>query len=553
MKSKQALVKELNEIVKHTNEQNVYHKRSQKYLYSGLAWVYMWWREAKLVNGLLNELYEKNFIRGQESEDEKFTRLIRLTWRLDWADESKATLQQWSLALREINKEYETNKAAYKTDAQKKLALYIDSVGGIRKLIGADKYYNNVDSTTEKKPKNKATRSAEDEALVEKRHVELGETHFATARSISTIQSTKPIVVNRKGYALALIRVKRGNAYDVLATVSDDTQIRKAIISSYKRQNDIAPTILRLLAEVIQTQSLPLALEKHRYKLIDSKNIKVEDGRIFKSSQNKRVLFRKKEGDIIFSENRTSCSVVTVVKPNVKTLTNATDVFLNVNDRRYIEQALVQRNELSLYTSNDKEKVPAIRDTEIKASHKLVLENKLLNKKRSVYFYTLDTIGEHSRPQAYITKETTKASWAFQTNKLWFEKLNAVFVSQWLAEYGEHITRAKHKLLRFEFGKTQLVIKHYGERGNLSIASTPIDYVTTAIGKPLKLLLLSKDVLPVLEAIANTEILGTIAMTINEDALVISYRTEMASYKIAIPTCTTSYKRNGNTFVAYGE
>jgi len=553
MKSKQALVKELDEIVKHTTEQNVYHRRSQKYLYSGLAWVYLWWREAKLVDGLLNELYEKNFIRGQESEDEKFTRLIRLTWRLDWADESKATLQQWSLALREIHKEYETNKAVYKTEAQKKLALYIESVGGIRKLIGADKYYNNVDGTTEKKPKNKATRSAEDEALVEKRHVELGETHFATARSISTIQSTKPIVVNRKGYALALIRVKRGNAYDVLATVSDDTQIRKAIISSYKRQNDIAPTILRLLAEVIQTQSLPLALEKHRYKLVDSKNIKVEDGRIFKSSQNKRVLFRKKERDIIFSENRTSCSVVTVVKPTVKTLTSATDVFLNVNDRRYIEQALVQRNELSLYTSNDKDKVPAIRDTEIKASHKLVLENKLLNKKRSVYFYTLDTIGEHSRPQAYITKETTKASWAFQTNKLWFEKLNAVFVSQWLAEYGEHITRAKHKLLRFEFGKTQLVIKHYGERGNLSIASTPIDYVTTAIGKPLKLLLLSKDVLPVLEAIANTDVIGGFGISANEHALVISYKTEMASYKIAIPTCTTSYKRNSDTFVAYGE
>jgi len=513
----------------------------------------MWWREAKLVDGLLNELYDKNFIRGQESEDEKFTRLIRLTWRLDWADESKATLQQWSLALREIHKEYETNKAAYKTDAQKKLALYIDSVGGIRKLIGADKYYNNVDSTTEKKPKNKATRSAEEEALIEARHLELGETHFATARSISTIQSTKPIVVNRKGYALALIRVKRGNAFDVLATVNDETQIRKAIVTSYKRQNDIAPTIVRLLAEVIQTQSLPIALEKHRYKLVDSKNIKIEDGRIFKSSQNKRVLFRKKEGDIIFSENRTSCSVVTVVKPKYKTLTSATDVFLNVNDRRYIEQALVQRNELSLYTSNDKEKIPALRDTEIKASHKLVLENKLLNKKRSVYFYTLDTIGEHSRPQAYITTETTKATWTLKTDKLWFEKLNALFVSQWLAEYGEHITRAKHKLLRFELGKTQLVIKHYGERGNLSLASTAIDYATTASGKPIKLLLLSKDVLPVLEAIANTDVVGGIAVSANEHALVISYKTEIASYKIAVPTCTTSYKRNGATFVAYGE
>jgi hypothetical protein len=553
MKSKQALVKELEKIVEHTTEQNIWHKRSKQYLYSGLAWVYLWWREAKQVDGLLDELYEKNNIRGQESEDEKFTRLIRLTWRLDWADESKATLQQWSLALREIHKEYETNKAAYKTDAQKKLTLYIDNIGGIRKLIGADKYYKDVDATTEKKPKTKAARSAEDEAIVEARHVELGETHFSSARPISTIQSTKPIVANRKGYAIALIRMKKGNTFDVLATISDDTQIRKAIIASYKRQNAVAPTILRVLAEVIQTQSLPLALEKHRYKLVDSKNVTLEDGRVFKSSQNKRVLFRKKQGDIVFSENRTSCSVVTIATPNKVPLTSSKDVFLNVNDRRYIEQALVQRNELSLYTSNDKDKVPVLRDADVKASHKLVLENKLLNKKRSVYFYTLDTIGEHSRPQACVTSDTTSATWATKVDKLWFENLNAMFVSQWLSEYGEHITRAKHKTMRFEFSAKQLVIKHYGEKENLSTASKPIDLTSAVKGKAIKLLMLSKDVMPVLEALANTDVNGNITLSANEDALTIAYQTDIAKYKIAIPTCNASGKRIGKTFVAYGE
>jgi hypothetical protein len=553
MKTKQALVIELEKIVEHTTEQNIWHKRSKQYLYSGLAWVYLWWREAKQVDGLLDELYEKNNIRGQESEDEKFTRLIRLTWRLDWADESKATLQQWSLALREIHKEFDTNKAAYKTDAQKKLTLYIDNIGGIRKLIGADKYYKDVDATTEKKPKSKAARSAEDEALVEARHVELGETHFATARSISTIQSTKPIVANRKGYAIALIRMKKGNTFDVLATISDDTQIRKAIIASYKRQNAVAPTILRLLAEVIQTQSLPLALEKHRYKLVDSKNVTLADGRVFKSSQNKRVLFRKKEGDIVFSENRTGCSVVTIATPNNVPLTSSKDVFLNVNDRRYIEQALVQRNELSLYTSNDKDKVPVLRDAEVKASHKLVLENKLLNKKRSVYFYALDTIGEHSRPQACVTSETASATWTTKVDKLWFENLNAMFVSQWLGEYGVHITRAKHKTMRFEFSAKQLVIKHYGEKENLSTASKPIDFNSAVKGKAIKLLMLSKDVMPVLEALANTDINGNITLSANEDALTIAYQTDIAKYKIAIPTCNANGKRIGNTFIAYGE
>ena len=553
MKSKQALVKELEKIVEHTTEQNIWHKRSKQYLYSGLAWVYLWWREAKQVDGLLDELYEKNNIRGQESEDEKFTRLIRLTWRLDWADDSKATLQQWSLALREIHKEFETNKAAYKTDAQKKLTLYIDNFGGIRKLIGADKYYKDADATTEKKPKTKAARSAEDEAIVEARHVELGETHFSSARPISTIQSTKPIVANRKGYAIALIRMKKGNTFDVLATISDDTQIRKAIIASYKRQNAVAPTILRVLAEVIQTQSLPLALEKHRYRLVDSKNVTLADGRVFKSSQNKRVLFRKKQGDIVFSENRTSCSVVTIATPNNVPLASSKDVFLNVNDRRYIEQALVQRNELSLYTSNDKDKVPVLRDADVKASHKLVLENKLLNKKRSVYFYTLDTIGEHSRPQACVTSETGSATWTTKVDKLWVENLNAVFVSQWLGEYGEHITRAKHKTMRFEFSAKQLVIKHYGEKENLSTASKPIDFTSVVKGKAIKLLMLSKDVMPVLEALANTDINGNVTLSANEDALTIAYQTDVAKYKISIPTCNASGKRIGKTFVAYGE
>ena len=87
---------------------------------------------------------------------------------------------------------------------------------------------------------------------------------------------------------------------------------RQAIVASYKRANDVAPSVLRLLTEVIQTQSLPVAMEKHRYALPDTYKVTAEDGRVLKVSQNKRVLFRNKQKDILLSENRTGCSVVTL-------------------------------------------------------------------------------------------------------------------------------------------------------------------------------------------------------------------------------------------------
>lgn len=140
MTDKKILIKELDEIVELTTKQNYHHVRARGYLYEGFASVYLWWLKAKKVDGFLEEQYKLHNIGGKEHEQEKFTRVLRLTWRLDWADESRAKLQQWSNALRKIDEEYSTNKDAYRTDAKKKIVLFIEDKGGLRKLIGADKY-----------------------------------------------------------------------------------------------------------------------------------------------------------------------------------------------------------------------------------------------------------------------------------------------------------------------------------------------------------------------------------------------------------------------------
>ena len=556
MTNKQALVKELEKIFEHTAEQTAIRIRSNEYLYKGLAWVYLWWVRASKVKGFLDEQYKQHNIGGHSVVgEEKFTRLLRLTWKLDWNDESRATLQQWSNALRKLHTEYESNKDAYRTHPQERLAQFIDTSGGLRKLIGADKYYEDGNNEPTKKSKSKSGRNEEDAAMLDSKHLEMGVQHFAKAKPISSIQSTKPIAVNRLGYALALIRAKPNGTFAVLATVSEEAQIRKAIISSYERDTTAAPTVLQLLIEVISTQSIPLAMQRHRDKLQDSKRVKTANGEVLAMKQYKRLLFRKQQRDIVLSENRTACSVVTVVKPKASILASSKDVFLRVQDRRYLEEAIIQKRDLSVYTANDKSKVPVLRDTDVKASHKLVLENKLLRSRRAIYFYALDTVGEHSRSQADVNAEYAEAAqWTATFDKLWIENLFVSFVGSWLAEYGEHITRSQHKTIRVELGRSQLMFKHYGENGNLTTSSKTFDIPNVGkSNKSIKPMFLTKDLLPVLASLAAADIVGSVKITANDDVLTLSYKTVLATYTVSVPTCTISAKRNSAAFAAYGD
>lgn len=556
MTTKHALVKELEELVNLAVEQDYHYRRGRDYLYRGLAGVYLWWAKAKVINGFLEEQYALHNIVGRNVDgEEKFTRVLRLVWRMDWANESKAKLQQWSNALRKIDEEFTSNGAAYRTDAQSKLVLFIENAGGLRRLIGADKYDNNADGNTETPSKRKQGRNEEDEEKIKAKHLMLGEQFFEnSAKAIASITSAKPIAVNRKGYALALIRKKKNETYEVLSTLSDEEHIQAAIVGSYKRNNDVAPTVLRLLIEVIQTQALPLSLNKHRNALADSVVVTSDDGAKLKRKQSKRVLFRKKQGDILFSENRTGCSVVTVAKPHVQALTSSKDVFLNVNDRRYLEEAIIQQRQLSFYTTNDKEKVPVLRDKDVVASHKLIVENEVLDKRRAIYFYTLDSVGDSTRPQANIVDGyDERATWTARVDKLWIERLNALFVSEWLNAFGEQITRPKNKTFGFEFSAKGMLIRYWGERGNFSNVSKLIETNAVERGsKSLQVTMQSKDILPVLNGLMQLDVEGKITLAVSDDVMFFVYQTALASYRIAVPTCTATSKRNTAAFEAYG-
>lgn len=550
MSKKQALLNKLSQLVEHAEEQNRLYLRSRESLWRGLIGVYLWWREAKVLEGFLEECYAQHNIVGRLRDgEENFTRVLRLVWRMDWNAPSAANLQQWSLALRKIDNEFETNKAAYRANAEEKLYAYIDKEGGVRGLIGIRDDVQEASDSEAPAKRKKSRPNPDDEAAIFKKHLELGELYFAqSSKPVASIE-IDPIEVGDKDYALALIKRRAANKYDVLATVSDQELVNAAIARGYKRDRRAAPAVLAQLSEVISTQSLPLAIERHRSSLLDTSSIKADDGS--KMKQYKRLLFRAKQGDMLLSENRTACSVVTVATPLVASpIKSSKDVFLSVSDRKYIEQSIIQKRDLSLYIANSDDKVPAVRG--IAASHKLLVENRATGKVRGLYCYAIDSIGEPSRGQANISTTRVKPVWTAKVDRLWIERLFVMFVAPWLRGYGDQFNRPNRMVMRFDFTPRQLLIWHHGENGNLTIPSPKFDVGANAGSQGCKLHLLSKDVLPVLCGLAEMPTQGKLDIAVAEDYLSITCKTADAKYSIFIPAATPSGKRVGTAFETYG-
>jgi hypothetical protein len=286
-KSKEQLLVELDEIAAIASTQLDFYNRSNAYLYEGLAKAYMWWREATQLDGFLAEQYQLHDIRLNrlKNNEENFRGVIRLVWRMDDAtNASNALLQQWSYALRELHKEYESNPLQYKQEPIKRLVQLIESKNGIRSLIGADKYAKSFDEAEEEEEgkKGKIRRTPEDAKKIREKHLEIARAFYPTYDGFSTIKTAKPITSVEKLYSLALVRKTEDDAiYDVLATVDDDTLVEEALIASYKQHQSVSPYVIQLLTEVIQTQCLPKSLEQHKDALVDATKHMGKDGKPF--------------------------------------------------------------------------------------------------------------------------------------------------------------------------------------------------------------------------------------------------------------------------------
>jgi hypothetical protein len=482
-----------------------------------------------------------------------------LIWQLDWSGHEAPKLQNWAKALRGLDREYNTNRNAYQVkDKVEKFRQFFNSKGGIgavgrtvSPLQESDEQF--ASEKTKSNINKKSESQVQSERQIRSKHIELGELYFSDEPPFykNIVRSSRGLNVTRKGYAVALIRKTTKGNYDLLSITNDDDIVHATIVETYKRSDEALPQILRTLSESIKTQVLPIQLEKHRQSMNDLTDVVGSDGKT-KLRTIKRLLFRHKTRDILLSECRTDCSVVTIAAPKNFPNNITEDITLRSVNHKFIEQNMLQSRDLCFFTTKSKQ-LEVLTDGSLKASHRLTTKNTVTDKIHNLYFYKLSAQSEENKKQADIDMSALEhPTWLATVTKAWLEELTSICISSWLREFGSQLNRDRHKKVMLSLSKS-FEISYDGTRGNYTKIEKNIPNPTVDNRSlPLNLHIRSKDIFTILSNLSQQDVVGALRLAANENILTISFETSNASYLIAVPSCNDRGHLNKKAFKAYG-
>jgi hypothetical protein len=544
---KSKLQKELKLLKQLADEQLHLYVSSRNKLYEGLAKTYLWWQEANKEKGLLEKLYKDNGIQYKKEikAEENYSPLLRYLWGMDGTVNSN-TIDLWNRALNKVNGAVNADKAFYKQNTVQKIITYIDTKGGIRGLAAYDS--GRVDLAKEpKKKKTKVDINIEKKQYEE--HLVKGLAYYTkSATPIAKFQTKHSLPTADTSIGLGLFR-KNKSGYELLKAIDDKALIEQALIGSYARSTDGVPYTVRLITEIIATQTVPKPLESLSRSLADKSKYKTEDGTVLMML--KRLLYMAEKRVFVLSASRSSCSPVTIAIPNKQIIDSKKSVALAINDRTYIENNLIHSGDINFYTTDSPNKFDAIKG-EI-ASHKLELENTITKKYRFIRFYPLAVYKTEVSRQQSILKRGLKFK-AVHTAKLdanWLAELNGEFLSRWVNGLGKSIKRKEYAVLAMAFGKSGVTFR-FSQRDNKYVEEELIKYTYPSNSKAIAVEVLAKDVIPVLNSLVYSDIVGNVIVEVDSKAIFFKYKTKSADYIVAIPTTNSKGIRNEEYFEAYG-
>ena len=544
---KSKLQKDLVQLKELADKQSHLYVSSRNMLYEGLAKVYVWWQSANNEKGLLEKLYADNGIQYKKEikADENYSPLLRYLWGMDGTVNSN-TIDLWNRALNKVNAAINADKVFYKQNTVQKIITFIDTKGGIRGLAA----YDSTQVDVAKEPKLKKTKI--DVNVEKKRHEEhlaKGNVYYATnATPIAKFTTKHSLPTADSSIGLGLFR-KTKSGYELLKAIDDKALIEQALIGSYARTTDSVPYTVRLITEIIATQTVPKPLQSLSRSLADKSKFKAADGTAM--AMLKRLLYMAEKRVFVLSANRSACSPVTIVMPNKQIIDSKKSVALGINDRTYIENSLIHSGDLNFYTTDSPTKVLAIKGEA--ATHKLELENTITKKYRYVRFYPLTIHKTEASKQQAILKRGMKFK-AVHTAKLdanWLAELNGEFLSRWVNGLGKSIKRKEYAVIALAFGKAGVTFK-FCQRANAYVEEQVIRYTHASNAKAITVEVLAKDIIPVLNSLVYSDLVGGVTVEVDSKAIFFKYKTKSAEYIVAVPTTNSKGIRNEDYFEAYG-
>ena len=526
-----------------------------------LVRIYLWWAESNSNSNVMKEIEQRYDMPVVKIDGNRpnFTNLLRIIFgKTEAYDKEYVKVWQWGAAISALHEEYADHPQRYRKNPEGTLLKFFNDRGGISGLLKKDDVQSSEEAFEEKtkKPKsNKKSASPDMVKAIRQQAVEW----LKTVNGIGTAAPNSPLRVDHNGHIALLARREASGKITLLGSTNNTAAV--AALAQHMMDTEIShlPESLRLLVEIIRSQmypfnALPQNLDNrtkwYRSVLLDQSPIKTNDLPNWQEGDRKvalwaprKLLIRGSRKDVIFSNSKSSVSVVTCCIPKTFPIEFKDEVFLRVIERSSIERML-ETGEMQVTTASPSKELRRSNKTE-KFRYELALTNKHRKKPLTLHFYdTKPYAGSLTGFQADFDFSAFKPIWQFKADANWFGKFREKMLDQWFSVFGggnrPNRPNNRHMEINITSARFRLLF-NISEHG-----SAPADMAVNAKLhgniKNFKNMHLSKDIAPVLYNLADVVTNGMIQVRGNADATVFEYENDLGLFKIAVPTAIKTGK-----------
>lgn len=549
-----------------------------------LVKIYYWWQEAYRLPDYYNAklAYLPPELLRNTTDKFNFAPVLRLFYGVYTLDDPKRS--RMSSALNALHEEWQAKPKLYKQDVAK-LANFIEQNKGITGLakkqvniapassanadikadIALDEYeamarakqaefandYEYVAKRVKLVRANKRIKLEVTDAQRKEALSEAAENYWRKANGITDFDLTFGVETNKRKYSLALLHID-GETFTVIDTNVDEAAIKSALLAAYRKQFAAVPQSLRCLLEILRTQHVGGAVRKQLEKTLELGIEKNAQGKLVYAR--KRLVLCPANNQILLSPISSKAGVVSIATPKSRLIKETDcDFFMPGYSRSLLERRLIENDDINQFDVSS----PSIfKPYNTKPS--IIYGLKLTNKAMPADFGYIDILpfvsGDASN-YSQVTVNTTYLAAIKSKHKIdaaTMHKLAKQYADKWLDGKGNHSNRPENTMCTFTVADTYFKFEIFEKSGD--VGADPI----CTIGKKLKLsqpykqYFKCKDLMPALSGIAALQLDGEVEILLDSNVLAFKYKTAVASYITAIPTCIKGTdQRNSKAYIAY--
>ena len=527
-----------------------------------MANVYMWWRDAREVDGYLDECYERSNITHNKTRDGlNFNPLLKLCTA---GNISNSDLNTWSKALKVLHKDFEAHPRHYAHDPIGSLCHFIKQKGGKTGLAGYRADMKDDD---------------EDLALADVGLYTLNETEFLpalqkaarnhfgakqqTAIALPALQATVD------GYSVVVVK-KQGDGYVLVGTTNETKLIDSVLVATYRSDFEALPLTMRVVLEPLHILNVPKILASSKDKLIEASNlVDAWDPKRRKEKAFKRLTYIADEQRFLLSNMQVGAGVVVNVQPKTEVITRKHgDLFLSNSTRQSVEVRLLHQGAFNLFKPSAEHKfknVPTgfLAGCYVDLVNKLEIETvdgitatEIEQRSTNLQHPPLSFIPFHkafgdARVQVTNKSKRIKPAWQATVDLDWLRFASTEFFDKWIAEYGKKSMRPVNKTLGVALDTKAMTVAYEFDDELGFDNLKPITLPNKSARGAVELVMRSADFAFVVRQIADLNVVGDIELMADSDALVLRFETTASSYECWIPACNEAGERSSKHFDAY--